>query len=114
MPTVEEMKNELFYKPEHASKVCDDSVRESADAFAEGYKTFLNEAKTEREATAVILKEAQSRGFVRFDANKKYVAGDKVYFVNRDKAIILAVIGKSVSARVLRLQQLILTHPDLT
>lgn len=94
MPTVDEMKKELFYKPEHASKVCDDSVRESADAFAEGYKSFLNEAKTEREATAVILKEAQSRGFVQFDADKKYVAGDKVYFVNRDKAIILAVIGK--------------------
>ncbi len=93
MSTVDEMKNELFYKPKHALDVVGDDVKEAADAFAEGYKVFLNEAKTEREATAVILKEAQNRGFSEFDADKKYAAGDKVYFVNRHKAIILAVIG---------------------
>ncbi len=94
MSTVEELKKELCYKPKHALDVVSDSVKESADAFAEGYKKFLDEAKTEREATEVVLKAAQERGFVEFDADKKYVAGDKVYFVNRGKAIILAVIGK--------------------
>ena len=94
MSTVEELKKELCYKPKHALDIVSDSVKESADAFAEGYKKFLDEAKTEREATEVVLKAAQERGFVEFDADKKYVAGDKVYFVNRGKAIILAVIGK--------------------
>ncbi len=94
MSTVEELKKELCYKPKHALDVVCDSVKESADAFAEGYKKFLDEAKTEREATEVVLKAAQERGFVEFDADKKYVAGDKVYFVNRGKSIILAVIGK--------------------
>ncbi len=92
--TVDEMKKELFYTPKHASSVCEDSVINEADSFAEGYKVFLNNAKTEREATAVVLDKAIKEGFTNFEPDKKYSAGDKVYFVNREKAIILAVIGK--------------------
>ncbi len=92
--SVEEMKKELFYKPEHASKVVNDDIVSQADAFAEGYKVFLNNAKTEREATAIILEKAVNEGYTEFDPVKKYAPGDKIYFVNREKAIILAVIGK--------------------
>ncbi len=92
--SIENMKKELFYTPEHASKVCDDSVVNEADSFAEGYKSFLNDAKTEREATQLVLEKAINKGFVKFEQDKKYSTGDKVYFVNRDKSIILAVIGK--------------------
>ncbi len=91
---IDALKNELCYKPKHASAVVDESVIAEADAFAEGYKNFLNNAKTEREATQVVLEEAKKNGFVEFDCYKKYNAGDKVYYVNRGKAIILAVIGK--------------------
>lgn len=91
---IESLKDELCYKPKHASAVVDESVVAEADAFAEGYKNFLNNAKTEREATQVVLEKAQKNGFVEFDCHKKYSAGDKVYYVNRGKAIILAVIGK--------------------
>ncbi len=89
----EELKNELFYKPKHACNLVDDSVIALADEFAEGYKTFLDNAKTEREATEEIVKAAKESGYVEFDSSKKYAAGDKVYYVNRDKAIILAVMG---------------------
>ncbi len=91
---IEELKNELCYKPKHASFVAGEEVIKEADCFAEGYKAFLNEAKTEREATAAVLEEAQSKGFEEFDSGKQYKAGDKIYYVNREKAIILAVIGK--------------------
>ena len=94
MATVEEMKKELCYKPKHAIDLVDESVVAAADEFCEGYKTFLDNAKTEREATEIVLAEAQSKGFVEFDPDKKYSAGDKVYYVNRGKSIILAVIGK--------------------
>ncbi len=90
----EELKNELCYNPQHACAVVDQKVIEEADRFAEGYKVFLNESKTEREATATIVETAKSRGFVEFDPYKQYKAGDKVYYVNREKSIILAVIGK--------------------
>lgn len=90
---VEELKNELCYKPKHASTVVGEDVVAQADKFAEGYKAFLNDAKTEREATQAIIKMAEDKGFKAFEPYKQYSAGDKVYFVNREKAIILAVIG---------------------
>ena len=94
MATVEELKKELCYKPKHAATVISDEDIKKADEFCEGYKTFLNGAKTEREATKIVKEEAIKRGFSEFDPYKQYKAGEKVYFVNRDKAIILAVMGK--------------------
>ena len=94
MATVEELKKELCYKADNAGATLSDEDIGKADAFAEGYKKFLNEAKTEREATQVVLSQAKEKGFQEFVPGKKYEAGDKLYYVNRDKAIILAVIGK--------------------
>lgn len=94
MATVEELKKELCYKADNAGATLSDEEIAKADAFAEGYKKFLNEAKTEREATQVVLSQAKEKGFQEFVPGKKYEAGDKLYYVNRDKAIILAVIGK--------------------
>lgn len=94
MATVEELKKELCYKADNAGATLSDEEIGKADAFADGYKKFLNEAKTEREATQVVLSQAKEKGFQEFVPGKKYEAGDKLYYVNRDKAIILAVIGE--------------------
>ena len=90
----EELKEKLFYNPKHASEVISQEETDKADAFCEEYKSFLNKAKTEREAVVYVLEKAKKNGFVEFDRAKKYNAGDKVYYNNRGKAIILAVIGK--------------------
>lgn len=94
MPTVEELKNELFYKPKHAVNLVTEDEVAKADEFCEGYKKFLDEAKTEREATERVKADAIKLGFQEFVASKEYKAGDKIYFVNRGKSIILAVIGE--------------------
>lgn len=94
MKTADELKKELFYKPQHASAVVSEDEVVKADAFAEDYKKFLDNAKTEREAVSVVLEDAKKNGFAEFDPEKQYKAGDKIYYVNREKAIILAVIGK--------------------
>lgn len=65
-----------------------------ADEFCEGYKEFLDNSPVEREAVAYSLKLAKENGFVEFEQDKEYKAGDKVYYINRGKAIALAVIGK--------------------
>ena len=93
MATVEELKKELFYKPQHASAVIEENEVAKADAFAEDYKKFLDNAKTEREAVAVVLEDAKNKGFQEFNPEKQYKAGDKVYYLNRNKSVILAVIG---------------------
>lgn len=90
----EELKEKLFYNPKHASEVISQEETDKADAFCEEYKNFLNKAKTEREAVVYVLEKAKKNGFVEFDRAKKYNAGDKVYYNNRGKSIILAVIGK--------------------
>lgn len=66
-----------------------------ADAFCEDYKVFLDHSKTEREAVKSAILRAEKEGFVAFDSKKTYKAGDKVYYNNRGKALILAVIGKN-------------------
>lgn len=65
------------------------------DAFCEGYKEFLGENKTEREVAAWVEDVAIANGFVKFDEfGDPLEAGDKVYYMNRGKAVILCVKGK--------------------
>ncbi|WP_312693390.1 aminopeptidase [Caproiciproducens sp.] len=73
----------------------EDETVKKADEFCEDYKAFLNLSKTEREVVVYALKAAEKAGFVPFDPEKKYKAGDKVYYNNRGKALILAVIGRN-------------------
>ena len=62
--------------------------------FCEGYKTFITNAKTEREAIIETIKLAEENGFVNINTKKSLKAGDKVYAINMDKAMVLAIIGK--------------------
>lgn len=75
-------------------KASSEDVAKAYD-FAEGYKSFLDESKTEREAVNYTVKAAEAKGFVPFDYETEYKAGDKVYVNNRGKSICLAVIGKN-------------------
>ena len=91
---IEEMKEKLFYNPKHASCVINEGETEIADGFCEGYKAFLDKAKTEREAAAEIIALAKANGYVEFIPGEKYSAGEKIYYNNRGKSVILCVIGK--------------------
>ncbi len=86
--------DKLALKKEHFSSAMSEEEIKNADDFCEGYKTFLTDAKTERECVTYVLNEAEKNGFLPFDKTTKYSAGDKVYLNNRGKSVILAVIGK--------------------
>jgi aspartyl aminopeptidase len=66
--------------------------------FSEEYKLFMDASKTEREAANEIVRLAQQKGFVNInDFIGKATAvkpGDKIYAVNKGKAVSLFVIGK--------------------
>ena len=62
--------------------------------FCEGYKEFISNAKTEREAVLETIKIVEKAGFKNINSFKKLNAGDKVYSVNMNKAILLAIVGK--------------------
>lgn len=67
---------------------------EKAQAFAEGYKTFLDHSKIERECVLYTEELAKKAGYQVFERGRKYSAGDKVYYINRGKNIILTTFGK--------------------
>ncbi len=64
------------------------------DTFAKEYIDFLSAAKTERLAVKESVKLAEKYGFKPADSFKTVKAGDKLYFVNRNKNLFLYVIGE--------------------
>lgn len=88
----EEQAKSLLLKQENVY-TRDPQLREPAFAYCEGYKAFLNAAKTEREAVEWAVREAEANGFVPYDPTVSCKPGDRVYRVNRGKSVMLAVIG---------------------
>ena len=62
--------------------------------FAEGYKSFITSAKTEREQVTNSIALAEKYGYKKLDTVKEVKAGDKVYINNRGKSLCLFVIGE--------------------
>lgn len=88
-----QLKEQLFFEPKNgALRMNPEEMKEVFD-FCTPYKAFLDEAKTEREAVKTAVHLLEEKGFVPFESGKKYVAGDKVYQINRDKSLIAAIIG---------------------
>jgi aspartyl aminopeptidase len=82
------------------------SSRKKSFLFAEGYKTFLDRAKTEREAVEEVLEFARERGFREMsDPERKR----KIYWVNKNKNIALAILGKRPLPEGVRI---IISHID--
>jgi Aspartyl aminopeptidase len=89
------LKDNLLINRQNGGDVLSQADIDRAYDFAEGYKAFLNACKTERETVDFCVAQATAQGYTEFKAGKKYSAGDKVYYNNRGKALILAVIGSA-------------------
>lgn len=114
--TIEEYKarkKQLFMNKEHATKRLSAGDVEAADRFCEGYKQFLNDGKTEREATAAAVKILESKGFSPWHRGDAVKAGDRIYVTNRGKAVIAAVIGTASLAEGIHLTAAHLDSPRL-
>ena len=97
------LKEKLFLTRKNGCVRVSEEEMISADEFCEEYKSFLNCAKTEREAVNYAIETAEKAGFTEYDRNRTYQAGDKVYVNNRGKAVMLAVIGKNGTHNGVRL-----------
>lgn len=82
----------MLYKNENGWKK--QLAKEEIFKFSEEYKSFLDIAKTERKFVTEGIKFAESKGFVNALEEKDLVPGDRVYYVNRGKNLVLAIIGK--------------------
>ncbi len=112
MPAEEKMENstkDLEKKLKFQSKMVwdrlEDKEREEVFRFGEGYKNFLDRAKTEREAVREISEAAERAGF------RDVCRGEEKKFFchNRGKSIALATLGSAPLAEGLRI---IISHID--
>ena len=92
--TAKELSEKLCLKHTNGVLRVDDATIKDAQDFCEGYKVFLDCAKTEREAVKEAIRMAKAAGFSEYDSSKKYCAGEKFYVNNRGKSIALVVMGK--------------------
>ena len=90
----EELKEKLFNKKDNGWESLDSNQKEEVFELSKKYMDFLNVAKTEREFIKHARKLANENGYkdiMEFDTLKP---GDKIYFVNREKSMYLAIIGE--------------------
>jgi aspartyl aminopeptidase len=102
----EELEKKLKFQGKLVWDRLEEKERDEAFRFAEGYKTFLDRVKTEREAVREILRIAEEAGFVEFS---RAAGGKKFFAVNREKSIALAIPGSAPLAEGLRI---IISHID--
>lgn len=89
-----EWREKLFYEQKNGYDLIDAEEAKLAYAYCEGYKQFLNAARTEREAVKEAIAMAEEAGFVPYEYGMTLQPGTKVYCSNRGKALMLAVMGK--------------------
>lgn len=82
-------------KKECGWKNLEDSKKEEIFNFCEDYISFLNQAKTERESATKIIEKLNDNGFKNIIEVESLMEGDKVYYNNRGKSVLAAVIGKN-------------------
>ena len=91
---IEELKKKLFSSKESGWLDLNDNTKQDIFSYAKGYINYLNNLKTEREIISSSKKMAEENGFKNIEKIKELKPGDKVYYINREKSMYLAIIGK--------------------
>ena len=89
-----ELKETLFNMKKNGWDNTSDEERGEIFKFADEYMYFLNRSKTERELIATAKEILLKNNFKDINEVQKIYAGDKVFYLNRDKSMYIAVIGK--------------------
>ena len=97
--TTDELRQNLLSSPKNGYTKLSDEQRADMEAYCKRYASFIDACKTEREATAWAVTTAKQHGFRALTAGMDLKPGDKVYYNNRGKSILLAVIGSESLAK---------------
>ena len=85
--------NDLLKNKKSGWEEASEDEKNAIFTFSDEYMKFLNSAKTEREIIRATEALARQNGFKSLEEYSELYPGDKVYFINREKNIYLAVIG---------------------
>ena len=86
--------NDLLKNKKSGWEEASEDEKNAIFTFSDEYMKFLNSAKTEREIIRATEALARQNGFKSLEEYSELYPGDKVYFINREKNIYLAVIGQ--------------------
>lgn len=64
-------------------------------SYTNEYISFLNKAKTEYECVDVLKDELEDAGFINISEMDTLKEGDKVYYINKERSIYAAIMGKT-------------------
>lgn len=85
---------ELKYEKKDVYSSLSEEQRAKVFEFTDSYLEFLNKGKTEYLCVEEALKILKDEGFEDLNSKEKLEAGDKIYFVNKEKSLYISVIGK--------------------
>ena len=97
------IKEELIYEKKTVYAKGGKDITDAAFAYAEGYKSYLDNGKTEREALNISIAMAESKGFREYKLGDKINVGDKLYYNNRGKNLFVFSIGSEPLSNGIRL-----------
>ena len=92
---MEELKEKLFKNNKSGWETVDSEKRNKIEDISTKYMNFLNRAKTEREFIKRARELANNNGYRDIMEFETLKPGDKIYFVNREKSMYLAIIGEN-------------------
>lgn len=109
----QQLQEQLLIDRKNMGELLDETDLQKAQDFCEGYKTFLDRAKTEREAVDYMIELLEKQGYTPFTLDKAYAPGDKFYWVNRGKALIAVTKGQRPVAQGVRIAASHIDSPRL-
>ncbi|MBR7186690.1 MAG: aminopeptidase [Clostridia bacterium] len=89
----QKLQEKLSYKKKNYFEIASEAERKAMYSYAKGYMAYLDAAKTEREACAVSVEMAKLKGFTEYRFGDALKPGDKKYFVNRGKSVVVFRVG---------------------
>ncbi|MHC1604777.1 MAG: aminopeptidase [Candidatus Methanofastidiosia archaeon] len=114
---MEKVEKEIKFQKKSIWEHVTEKEKTEIEKISHKYKKFINGAKTERETVSLTEKIARENGFVPLEEieekikkdGKKDLVGKKIYVKNREKNILLAVIGEKLPSQGFKL---IASHID--
>ena len=88
-----ELEARLGYKKTNFYEKADEAIVKAAYDYAEAYKLYLDNAKTERESVNISIDMAEEKGYVPYTFGMALKAGEKYYYNNRGRSLYLFRVG---------------------
>ena len=90
----EELQKKLQNIKKNGWKTLKEGEEEAIYKFSDEYIYFLNNCKTEREVIGFSRSVLEKNNFRSINEMSELKQGDRVFYINRDKSMYIAVIGK--------------------